>query len=167
MIANPVISGPSRAGVAAVSVTANWEDRCVTAALPSSQSWNNDISLHKEKDKRGNQYLTTVTINFQLAILIMRKRGIENVSKIDKYQIWKNWKKSYDKTRQCIKTQRHPFADKGPSSQIYGFSSSPVRCESWTIKKAECWRIEAFKLWCWRRLFLESPGWQGNQTSQT
>ena len=27
--------------------------------------------------------------------------------------------------------------------------------ENWTIKKAECWRIDAFKLWCWRR--LESP----------
>ena len=26
------------------------------------------------------------------------------------------------------------------------------RCESWTIKKVECWRIEAFKLWCWRGL---------------
>ena len=26
------------------------------------------------------------------------------------------------------------------------------RCQSWTIKKAECWRIDAFKLWCWRRL---------------
>ena len=25
-------------------------------------------------------------------------------------------------------------------------------CESWTIKKSECWRIDAFKLWCWRRL---------------
>ena len=29
-------------------------------------------------------------------------------------------------------------------------------CESWTVKKAECWRIDAFELWCWRRLF-ESP----------
>ena len=29
-------------------------------------------------------------------------------------------------------------------------------CESWTIKKAECQRIDAFELWCWRRL-LESP----------
>ena len=29
-------------------------------------------------------------------------------------------------------------------------------CESWTIKKAECKRIDAFELWCWRRLF-ESP----------
>ena len=30
------------------------------------------------------------------------------------------------------------------------------RCESWTMKKAECWRIDAFELWCWRRT-LESP----------
>ena len=30
------------------------------------------------------------------------------------------------------------------------------RCENWTIKKAECRRIDAFELWCWRRL-LESP----------
>ena len=29
-------------------------------------------------------------------------------------------------------------------------------CESWTIKKAECWRIDAFKLWCWRRLLRVS-----------
>ena len=29
-------------------------------------------------------------------------------------------------------------------------------CENWTIKKAECWRIDAFELWCWRRL-LKSP----------
>ena len=28
-------------------------------------------------------------------------------------------------------------------------------CESWTVKKAECWKIDAFELWCWRR--LESP----------
>ena len=28
-------------------------------------------------------------------------------------------------------------------------------CENWTIKKAECWRINAFELWCWKR--LESP----------
>ena len=31
------------------------------------------------------------------------------------------------------------------------------RCESWTIKKAELWRIDAFELWCWRRL-LRVPG---------
>ena len=38
-------------------------------------------------------------------------------------------------------------------------------CESWTIKKAEHSRIDAFELWCWRRLW-ESLGLQGDQTSQ-
>ena len=36
------------------------------------------------------------------------------------------WKKSYDKPRQCIKKQRHQFADKGPYSQSYDFSGSHV-----------------------------------------
>ena len=39
-------------------------------------------------------------------------------------------------------------------------------CESWTIKKAECQRIDAFELWCCRRL-LRVPGLQGDQTSQS
>ena len=37
-------------------------------------------------------------------------------------------------------------------------------CESWTIKKAECQRIDAFELWCWRRL-LRVLGLQGDPTS--
>ena len=37
-------------------------------------------------------------------------------------------------------------------------------CESWTIKKAERRRIDAFELWCWRRL-LRVLGLQGDQTS--
>ena len=36
------------------------------------------------------------------------------------------WKKSYDQRRQCIKKQRHYFANKGPSTQSYGFSSNHV-----------------------------------------
>ena len=32
-------------------------------------------------------------------------------------------------------------------------------CESWMIKKAECWRIDAFELWCWRRLFAGVRPW--------
>ena len=38
------------------------------------------------------------------------------------------------------------------------------RCDSWTIKKAECQRIDAFELWCWRRL-LRVLGLQGDPTS--
>ena len=62
------------------------------------------------------------------------------------------WKKSYDQPRQHIQKQRHYFANKSPSSQGYGFSSSHYGCESWTIRKAEQWRIDAVELWCWRRL---------------
>ena len=38
-------------------------------------------------------------------------------------------------------------------------------CESWTIKKAECQKIDAFKLWCWRR-FLRVP-WTARRSSQS
>jgi len=60
------------------------------------------------------------------------------------------WKESYDQPRQHIKKQRHYFANKGPSSQGYDFSLVMYGC--WTIKKAECQRIDVFELWCWRRL---------------
>ena len=36
--------------------------------------------------------------------------------------------------------------------KVMVFSVVMYGCESWTIKKAECWRIDAFELWCWRRL---------------
>ena len=52
-----------------------------------------------------------------------------------------------------------------PSSQGYGFSSGCVWCESWTVKKAECWRIDAFELWCWRRL-LRVP-WTARRSNQS
>ena len=45
------------------------------------------------------------------------------------------------------------FAYKGLYSQSYGFPVVVYGCESWTIKKAEHRRINAFELWCWKRLF--------------
>ena len=76
------------------------------------------------------------------------------------------WKKSYDQPRQHIKKQRHYFTNKGPSIQSYGFSSNHVHtCESWTIKKAENWRIDVFELWCWRRL-LRVP-WTARRSNQS
>ena len=74
---------------------------------------------------------------------------------------------SYDKPRQYIKKQRHLFANKGPCCQSYGFFffSSHYTYESWTIKKVECQRIDAFKLWCWRRL-LRVP-WTARKANQS
>ena len=62
------------------------------------------------------------------------------------------WKKRYDQPRQHIKKQRYYFANKGPSSPSCGFSSNHVWMWELTIKKAEHRRIDAFELWCWRRL---------------
>ena len=61
------------------------------------------------------------------------------------------WKKIYDQPRQHIKKQRQYFANKGPSSKAMFFPVVVYGCESWTIMKAEC-RIDAFELWCWRKL---------------
>ena len=67
------------------------------------------------------------------------------------------WKASYDQPRYHIKKQRYYFANKVSSSQSYGCSVITCECESWTIKKVECQRIDAFELWCWRKL-LRVPG---------
>ena len=50
-------------------------------------------------------------------------------------------------------------------SQSYGFSSSHDECESCTIKKTECQKIDAFELWCWRRL-LRVP-WTSRRSNQS
>ena len=61
------------------------------------------------------------------------------------------------KPRQCIKKQRHYFANKGLSSQSYDFSSSHVWMWQLDHKEAEHQRPVAFELWCWRRLLRVSP----------
>ena len=63
------------------------------------------------------------------------------------------WKKSCDKPRQHIKKQRHHFVDRVCIVTAMVFPVVMYGCESWTIKKAEHQRIDAFKLWCWRRPF--------------
>ena len=73
--------------------------------------------------------------------------------------------KSYDQPRQHIEKQRHYFTNKGLSSQGYGFSIVKYGCESWTIKKAEHQRIDAFELWCRRRL-LRVP-WTARRSDQS
>ena len=75
------------------------------------------------------------------------------------------WKKSYDQPRQHIKRQRHYFADKGLSSRSYGFSSSHVWMWELDVNKAECWRIDAFELWYWRR-HLRLP-WTARKSNQS
>ena len=55
------------------------------------------------------------------------------------------WKESYDQPRQHIKKQRHYFANKGPSSQGYGFSSSHVQL--WELDYKESWALRNWSFW--------------------
>ena len=67
-----------------------------------------------------------------------------------------SWQKIYDKPRQCINKQRHYFANKGPSSQSYGFSSSHVWM--WELDYKKSWVPKNW--WFWTVVLektLESP----------
>ena len=75
------------------------------------------------------------------------------------------WKKSYDQPRQHIKKKRYYFAGKGHLVKVMVFPVVMYGCESWTIKKAESWRIDAFELWCWRSL-LRVP-WTARRSNQS
>ena len=74
------------------------------------------------------------------------------------------WKKSYDRSRQHIKKQRHYFANKVRLVKAMVFLVVMYGCESWTIKKSEHRRIDAFELRCWRKL-LRVPWTAGSNQS--
>ena len=75
------------------------------------------------------------------------------------------WNKNYDQPRQHITKQRHYFANNGPSSETYGFSSSHVWI--WELEYKESWALKNwyFQLWCWRRL-LKVP-WTARRLNQS
>ena len=72
------------------------------------------------------------------------------------------WTKSYNNHREYIKKQRHYFANKGPSSQSYGFSNSHVLM--WELDHKESWS-GAFEWWCWRR--LSRVPWTARRSNQS
>ena len=77
---------------------------------------------------------------------------------------------------QCGRPGFNPWVGKIPLwwAAIYGVTQSRTRlkrlsssmygCDSWTIKKAECQRIDAFELWCWRRLLKVPQTARSNQS---
>ena len=75
-----------------------------------------------------------------------------------------SWKQSYDQPRQHIKKQRSlPTKVHLVKAMVFPFVM--YGCESWTIKKTECWRIDAFELWCWRRPFRVP--WTAKRSNQS
>ena len=74
-------------------------------------------------------------------------------------------KESYDQPRQHMKKQRHYLSTKVHLVKAMVFPVVMYGCESWTIKKAEHQRIDAFELWCWKRL-LRVP-WTARRSNQS
>ena len=62
------------------------------------------------------------------------------------------WKKNYDKLDNLFKIRAVTLLTKICRVKAMTFPVVMYECESWIDKKAELWRIDAFKLWCWRRL---------------
>ena len=75
------------------------------------------------------------------------------------------WKESYDKPRQHIKSRDITLPTKVHIVKAMVFPVVKYGCENWTIKKSECQRIDAFELWCWRRL-LRVP-WTARRSNQS
>ena len=76
-----------------------------------------------------------------------------------------SWKKSYEQPRQLIKSRDITLPTKVHLVKAMVFPVVMCGCESWTIKKAECWRVDAFELWCWRRC-LRVP-WIARRSNQS
>ena len=75
------------------------------------------------------------------------------------------WKKIYDQPRHHIRKQDLILPTKVHLVKAMVFPVVMYGCESWTIKKAEQQRIDAFELWCWRRLFRVP--WTARRSNQS
>ena len=75
------------------------------------------------------------------------------------------WKESYDQRRQHIKSRDITLSTKVHLVKTVVFPVVMYGCESWTIKRAEHRRIDAFELWCWRRLLRVH--WTARRSNQS
>ena len=74
-------------------------------------------------------------------------------------------KESYDQPTQHIRSRDITLSKKVCLVKAMVFPVVMYGCESWTIRKTECERIDAFELWCWRRL-LRVP-WTTRRSNQS
>ena len=93
----------------------------------------------------GSKSLQMVTAAMKLRHLLLGRKAMTNLDSILK--------------------SRHYFADKVCLVKAMVFPVLIYGCESWTIKKVECRKIDVFELWCWRRL-LRVP-WTARRSNQS
>ena len=75
------------------------------------------------------------------------------------------WKGSYDQPNSILKSRDNTLSTKVRLVKAMVFPVVMYGCESWTIKKSEHWRTDAFELWCWRRL-VRVP-WTAGRSNQS
>ena len=73
-------------------------------------------------------------------------------------------RKAMTNLESILKSRDIPLLAKAHLVKAMVFPVVTYGCESWTIKKDECWRIDVFKLWCWRRLL--SVPWRARGSNQ-
>ena len=103
--------------------------------------------------------------NSDRLLFSLAPKSLQMVTAAMKLKTLAPWKKSYDQPREHVKKQRHYFANRGPSSPTYGFSSSHVWI--WELDHKENWTLKnwCFWMWCWRRL-LRVP-WTAKRSNQS
>ena len=146
----------------------------MTSNLISNLGWR-QILLRSHTLWQTHQSLAAFLpiLNSETKIIIIRKQskehritGNHNVSFNNLY--WKRiWIRSYGKPKQCFKSTDIILPTKLAIVKAMFFPVVMYRYESWTMKKAEQWRIDVFQLWCWRRQSWVLFGQQGDQTSQS
>ena len=103
---------------------------------------------------------------FSLPIFLLSRSFI--FSWFIKAFIYKNfspWKKAMTNLNSLLKSRDITLPTKVHLVKAMFFSVVMYGYESWTIKKAECWRIDAFELWCWRRLLRVH--WTARRSNQS
>ena len=78
---------------------------------------------------------------------------------------WTVWKGEMTNLDSILKSRDITLPTKVCLVKAMVFPVVMYGCESWTVKKTECWRIDAFELWCWRRLWRVP--WTAKRSNQS
>ena len=108
--------------------------------------------LLKEDANALIQYLQGTEKSLQMVIAAMKLKDTP-------------WKESYDQPDSILKGRDITLPTRVHLVKAMVFPVVMYGCTSWTVKKAECQRIDAFELWCWRRL-LRVP-WTARRSNQS
>ena len=124
----------------------------------------NNLTLHLKQLEKEEMKIPGVSRRKEIIKIkaeINEKETKETITKINKTKLVLLGRKVMTNLDSIFKSRDITLPTKVHLVKAMGFPVVMYGCESWTVKKAERRRIDAFELWCWRRLF----GLQGDPTS--